>query len=155
SITDLGYRLAWNIADILMPAIPSGDPARPYPNQAFFTAREVLTVNPTTTDDFRRVLIDLPKVRDAWLICKKCACEASYWAFCDIYGPLVMKYGEPANPPNPAKKVFALGLYEALLELEDDPELGDLNDRMIVYSTVYHDGDGAHPVIMELRFPDI
>lgn len=155
AITDLGYRLAWNIADILMPATPSGDPARPYPNQAFFTAREVLTINPTTTDDFRRVLIDLPQVRDAWLICKKCACEASYWAFCDIYGQLVLQYGEPANPPNPAKEVFALGLYEALLELEDDPELGDLNDRMIVYSTVYHDANGAHPIIMELRFPDI
>ena len=26
---------------------------------------------------------------------------------------------------------------------------------MIVYSTVYHDADGAHPVTMELRFPDI
>ena len=155
AITDLGYRLAWNIADILMPKIPSGDPARPYPNQTFFTAREILTVNPTTSDDFRRVLIDLPNVRDAWLICKKCACEVSYWAFCDISGQLVLQYGEPANPPNPAKNVFAYGLYEALLELEDDPELGDLNDRMIVYSTVYHDTDGAHPVTMELRFPDI
>lgn len=155
AITDLGYRLAWSIADILMPQISSGDPARPYPNQAFFTAREILTVNPTTSDDFRRVLIDLPSVRDAWLICKRCACEVSYWAFCDIFGQLVLQYGEPDNPPNPAKEVWALGLYEALLELEDDLELGDLNDRMIVSSTVYHDADGAHPVIMELRFPDI
>src|SRR6516162_782921 len=79
AITDLGYRLAWDIADILMPATPAGDPAQPYPDQAFFTARNILTVNPATSDDFRRLLIDLPKVRDAWIVCKDCACEASYW----------------------------------------------------------------------------
>jgi hypothetical protein len=155
AITDLGYRLAWDIADILMPATPAGDPAQPYPDQAFFTARNILTVNPATSDDFRRLLIDLPKVRDAWIVCKDCACEASYWAFCDLSRQLVLQYGEPADPPSPPKEVWAIGLYEALLELEDDPELGDLNDRMIVYNTVYHDSDGAHPVIMELRFPDI
>lgn len=155
AITDLGYRLDWDIEDILAPKTPPADPKQPYPNQTFFSARRILTINPTTSDDFRRVLIDLPSVRDAWMICKSCACEASYWAYCDLNGQLVARFGKPQNPPNPAKEVWALGLYEALLELEDDPELGDLNDRMIAYNTVYHDGDGAHPVIMELRFPDI
>jgi hypothetical protein len=155
AITDLGYRLAWDIADILMPETPTGNPAQPYPDQAFFTARKILTVNPVTSDDFRRLLIDLTKVRDAWIVCKDCACEVTYWAFCDLSGELVLQYGEPDKPPNPAKEVWTLGLYEALVELEDDAELGDLNDRMIVYNTVYHDSDGAHPVTMELRFPDI
>src|SRR6185437_5829431 len=141
--------------DILTPAKAPADPTQPYPNQTFFTARKILTINPTTSDDFRRALIDLASVRDAWLICKSCACEVSYWAYCDLNGQLVLQFGEPQNPPNPAKEVWALGLYEALLELEDDPELGDLNDRMISYNTVYHDAAGAHPVIMEMRFPDI
>lgn len=155
AITDVGYRIEWDIEDILAPAVPSADPARPYPDQAFFTAREVLTVNPTTVNDFRRALIDLPGVSDAWVLCKTCACEVSYWAWCDLAGNLVLQYGQPASPPNPASETWVLGLYETLLELDDDPELGDLNDRMVQQTSVYHDGDGAHPVLMELRFPDL
>src|SRR6266702_3417303 len=154
-ITDLGYRLAWPIEDILAPKTPPADAVQPYLHQTFFTARNILTINPTTANDFRRVLIDLAGVRDAWIIAKACACDVSYWAFCDLADQLALQYGEPPNPPNPAKKTWALGLYEVLLELEEDPELGDLNDRMIAYNTVYHDGDGAHPITMELRFPDI
>src|ERR1700720_1506279 len=44
AITDLGYRIDWNIADVLSPKIPSSDPAQPYPDQAFFTARNILTI---------------------------------------------------------------------------------------------------------------
>jgi hypothetical protein len=155
AITDVGYRIEWDIEDILAPAVPSADPLRPYPDQAFFTAREVLTVNPTTIADFRRMLIDLPAVSDAWVLCKTCACEVSYWAYCDLAGNLVLQYGQPANPPNPASETWVLGLYETLLELDDDPELGDLNDRLVEQNSVYHDSDGAHPILMELRFPDI
>lgn len=155
AITDVGYRIEWDIEDILAPQLPSADPARPYPDQAFFTAREVLTVNPATVNDFRRTLIDLPGVSDAWVLCKSCACEVSYWAYCDLADNLVLQYDQPASPPNPASETWVLGLYETLLELDDDPELGDLNDRTVVQSSVYHDGDGAHPILMELRFPDI
>ncbi|MDR3525844.1 MAG: hypothetical protein P4L57_01095 [Rhizomicrobium sp.] len=155
AITDLGYRTGWKIQDILMPKTPSADPNQPYPNQTFFTARQILTVNPTTPNDFRRVLIDLPAVRDAWIIPKQCACGVSYWAYCDLTDQLVLRYGEPVSPPNPANEVWALGLYDVLLELEEDPALGDLNDRMIAYNATYYDTDGAHPIIMELRFPDV
>lgn len=155
AITDVGYRIEWDIEDILAPRLPSADPARPYPDQAFFTAREVLTVNPTTLNDFRRALIDLPGVSDAWVLCKTCACEVSYWAYCDLADNLVLQYGQPASPPNPASETWVLGLYETLLELDDDPELGDLNDRTVQQNSVFHDGDGAHPILMELRFPDI
>jgi hypothetical protein len=155
ALTDVGYRIGWPIEDILAPQTPSADPAQPYPNQAFFTAREVLTVNATTVNDLRRALIDLPGVSDAWVLCKSCACEVSWWAYCDLAGELVLQYGQPASPPNPATEAWARGLYETLLELDDDPELGDLNDRTIEHNTVYHNGDGAHPVLMELRFPDL
>lgn len=155
AITDVGYRIEWDIEDILSPPAPSADPARPYPDQAFFTARDVLTVNPATVNDFRRMLIDLPGVSDAWVLCKSCACDVSYWAYCDLAGNLVLQYGQPASPPNPASETWVLGLYETLLELDDDPELGDLNDRTVVQNSVLHDGDGAHPILMELRFPDI
>jgi hypothetical protein len=154
AITDLAYRLGWDIEDILTPSVPSGDPLQPYPNQAFPTAREILTVNPVTPNDFRRLLIDLDFVRNAWILCKDCACDASYFAWCDT-DKLTLSYAKPANVTPAPVEVSPHGLYEALLELETDPELGDLNDRKLEYRTVFHDQNGPHPTIMELRFPDI
>src|SRR6478672_1657336 len=47
AITDLGYRTGWDISDILShDAPPPVDALAPYPDQAFFTARSILTVNP-------------------------------------------------------------------------------------------------------------
>src|SRR5262249_3846787 len=40
AITDIAYRIGWRIEDILAPKIASTDPTQPYPNQAFFTARQ-------------------------------------------------------------------------------------------------------------------
>src|SRR5262245_61760792 len=65
AITDLAYRTGWNIKDLL--SLPHPDPSDPYPNQAFFTARNILSVNPWTRNDFRRLLIDLVLIRNAWI----------------------------------------------------------------------------------------
>jgi len=154
AITDLAYRTGWDIKDILSPQTASSDPLQPYPNQAFFTARNILTISPTTSDDFRRLLIDLPRVRNAWVLCKECACDVSYYAWCDE-DELWLDYEKPASVTPAPREVWVLGLYEALLELESDPELGDLNDRKIEHKSVFHDTTGAHIIIMELRFPDI
>lgn len=154
AITDLGYRIGWNIEDLLTPQVGSADPLQPYPKQSFFTAREILTVNPTNAYDFRRLLIDLESIRNAWIIPKECACETAYFAYCDN-DALVLSYERPAGVTPAPVEVWPRGLFEALLELEDDPELGDLNGRKIESQTVFHDADGAHTTIMELRFPDI
>src|SRR5215475_308574 len=154
AITDLAYRMGWSIEDILTPEVPSADPTEPYPHQAFFTARKILTVNPVTPNDLRRVLIDLDRVRNAWVLCKECACEASYFAWCEN-DALMLRYAPPMDPSLSPVEVWAHGLYEALLELESDPEVGDLHDRKIESRSVLHDGGGAHTIIMELRFPDV
>jgi hypothetical protein len=43
AITDLAYRISWNIEDILASPTYPTDPDKPYPNQPFFTARDILT----------------------------------------------------------------------------------------------------------------
>jgi len=154
AITDLAYRIGWDIEDVLTPQIASSDPRQPYPNQAFPTARSILTVNPVTANDFRRLLIDLSGVRNAWILCKECTCDVSYFAWCDT-DTLRLSYTKPANVTPAPVEVSPVGLYEVLLELEGDPELGDLNDRKIESSSVVHDANGAHRTIMELRFPDV
>ena len=70
-------------------------------------------------------------MRNAWIVCKDCACEVSYFAYCDNDGQLSCNMASRPITPSPPKKCGRSGLYEALLELEDDPELGDLNDRKI------------------------
>ncbi len=155
AMSDLAYRIGWDIKDILSPETLSPDSSRPYPNQPFFTAREILTINPVTIDDFRRVLIDLPKIRNAWVFCKECACHSSYYAWCDK-GQLQLSYLNPGDlPRSPVKKVAPRGLYDVRVELEADPGQGDLNDRKIEYTSNFHDADGAHSTIMELRFPEL
>ncbi|MEI6333085.1 MAG: hypothetical protein WCS87_00870 [Methylococcaceae bacterium] len=157
TITDLAYRANWDIQDLLTPENPPADSTQPFPNQAFFTARDILTVNPVTPDDFRRLLIDLVGVRNAWVLCSHCSCEFGYYTNYQN-GQLQLSY----QPPQPdtarlsaPKKVELNGLYEVLLELEADPEFGDLNDHKIEHSYTVFDNEGnPHSVILEMRFPN-
>lgn len=148
AITDLGYRMGWDIKDLLTTFTSTAD--NPFPNQPFFTAREILTVNPTTPDDFRRLLIDLEPVRNAWVQCKTCACDTPYYAYCDN-NQLKLGYENKSN----GQKVQPQGLYDVLLELESDSEMGDLNDHKIEHRfDVFGSDQKVHSVVMELRFPD-
>ncbi len=153
AITDLAYRTGKDIKDILTKADPPAG-INPFPDQSFFTAKEILSVNPWTPNDFRRILIDLDGVRNAWVFCKECACDAEYNAWCDE-DKLNLSYVKPDKTGIEPLKVSSKGLYDVLLELESDPELGDLNDYKIKYTYPVFDEDGKpHPVLMELRFPD-
>ncbi len=60
AITDLSYRFDFEMKDLLTPS--SGKKS-----QQFFTAREILTVNPLTINDYRKLLIDIDGVKNAWL----------------------------------------------------------------------------------------
>lgn len=154
ALTDLAYRTGWDIKDLLTPAVPSGDPAQPYPHQAFFTAREILTVDPVTPDDYRRLLIGSGEVRNAWVFCKECACDVLYYAHCEP-DRLVYGFERPAAGAAAARQVDVQGLYEVLLELEADPESGDLNDAKVELAASLDDPDGTRrALVLELRFPD-
>jgi hypothetical protein len=153
AITDLAYRISWNIKDILASPTYPTDPEQPYPNQPFFTAKAILTVNPVTPDDFRRLLIDLDTVRNAWVFGKACACDLYYYAWCEEE-QLILSYQKPPNLSLQSQKVEPLGLYDILLELETDPELGDLNDRKIEHTYAKDEDGKSRLVTLELRFPE-
>jgi hypothetical protein len=152
-LTELAYRTGLGIRDILMPATPSGDADQPFPGQAFFSAKSILTVNPVTSDDFRRLLIGLDRVRNAWLFCKTCACDALYYAWCED-GQLQRSFAKPQDKRLHAQRIDVLGLYDVLLELEADPESGDLNARKIELAARLADAGGkSTDLTLELRFP--
>lgn len=63
ALTDLGYRAGFPIADLL--AAETGNAAAM--RGQFFTARQILPSAPLTTADYRRLLIDLEGVKNAWV----------------------------------------------------------------------------------------
>ena len=58
AITDLSYRLNFEMKDLLAP-VPGEN------RKQFFSAREIMTVNPLTINDYRQLLIDLDGVKNA------------------------------------------------------------------------------------------
>jgi hypothetical protein len=147
AITDLGYRTSWDIKDILADA-----PGQEETDQAFFTAREIMSVNPLTINDFRRILIDQDMVSNAWLIPKQYACEVSLYADCENDR---LAYSSPEKQTNEIK-VSPRGIYDVFVELEEDSKLGDLNDRKIRHTFIYETPDNNHhdTITVEFRFPE-
>lgn len=62
ALTDLSYRLNFEIEDLL--AFPTSESDRP---PLFLSARESLTTQPLTINDYRKLLIDIDGINNAWL----------------------------------------------------------------------------------------
>jgi len=64
SITELAYRTNFPLQDLLADEFGKID----YNKNAFFTKQEILTTNPVTINDFRKVIIDeIEAVKNVWL----------------------------------------------------------------------------------------
>src|SRR6266498_2676046 len=63
ALTDLGYRTAFDIQDILAPEKLSFNTWE----KVFLTAREILPCNPLTLIDYRKLIIDTKGVKNAWI----------------------------------------------------------------------------------------
>jgi hypothetical protein len=60
AITDLGYRIDYDLKDLL-----AGGAADPY--RSLYSPAEILTTNPVTLADLRKVAIDVEGVKNAWI----------------------------------------------------------------------------------------
>jgi hypothetical protein len=60
AILDLGYRTSRPLENLLAPTTDE-------PDDNFFTPNQILTNNPLTITDYRKLLLSLPEVRNAWL----------------------------------------------------------------------------------------
>ncbi len=63
AITDLAYRTGFEMKDLLAPEVLSEDTWR----QIFYTARQILHNSPLTITDYRKLIVDVKGVRNAWL----------------------------------------------------------------------------------------
>lgn len=63
AITDLAYRAGFEIKDLLAPEKYDENTWK----QIFYTARQILHNSPLTTNDYRKMIIDVKGVRNAWI----------------------------------------------------------------------------------------
>lgn len=105
AILDLGYRTNFPAADIF-----ANDPAVTDKNKDFFTPSRILTCNPLTIIDYRKMLIDLEGVKNAWL---------------DVADdqPDLCRPNQGASSLN--------GLYHVSIELEDEHPSDDIKEKVL------------------------
>jgi uncharacterized protein len=107
ALTDLSYRASFPVADLLASA---SDNAKEMQKQ-FFTARKIFPNRPLTLLDYRKLLIDLKDVKNAWLQ------PAPLTYFADTTkGTLSKKKGSGPG----IKPVDILGLYDVIIDFNDD-----------------------------------
>jgi hypothetical protein len=110
AITDLAYRTEWDMQDLL-----TGKDEKLREDQSFFRAKDIFTINPLTPNDYRKLLIDLPGVRNAWVQCKQCACEMPIYTWC-AQNQIHWSFQKPDIAKHPYLR--PKGLYDVLLLLE-------------------------------------
>jgi len=144
ALTDLSYRASFSMADLLA-APPWEKPARDPARQGFFTAKNILTMNPLTVRDFRKLLIDLAGVRNGWLTVAPDAGGPAVYADCPSSA---LQYAPATEHP-----IAIRGLYDALIEFEDDERMGNLNTGKIFYNYGFPVSGQPVTALIELRLP--
>lgn len=137
ALTDLDYRTKLDTRDLLARRPELADT----PDDNFFTAAEILGNNPLSIADYRKLLLDLPGVRNAWL--EPVAPTAnitsdpvggiprlrSAWQKPVSKAEADIRIDQPNSQltfdPGVAQKLSLNGLYKVYLELETDIQKTD------------------------------
>jgi hypothetical protein len=106
ALTDLGYRASYPIEDLLASGSSDADAMQ----EQFFTARQILPNRPLTVTDYRKLLIDLPGVKNAWIR----PAERTLYA-----DPVKEKLSRRRPREPDIREVHVRGLYEVLVDFMD------------------------------------
>ncbi len=135
ALTDLGYRTAFSVVDLLTKDDGELDPPE---TSGLFPAHEILTCTPLTIDDYRRLLLKIEGIRNAWFdpmndpgrLGNYRESETPIYADC-LDDRLSYDPKNAADDDN--HRVRLSGLYKVRLELEVDDVLGSLNELRLDY----------------------
>ncbi len=108
AITDLGYRANYDVKDLL-----AGGDEDPY--RSLYSPAKVLTTNPVTLNDLRKLIIDVAGVKNAWIEPVEKSDPALYYD--PSQGSLYLE-GLTPQPPHRAR-VPLRGLYRVLIETDE------------------------------------
>lgn len=101
AITDLAYRASFPIPDLLA---RDGEP----PPATLFTPAQILTTHPVTLSDWRRLVIDMPGVKNAWV--ERTPSEIDLY-YDDLDGGKIVTGGAQGLRP-----IYIQGLYRIVYE---------------------------------------
>jgi hypothetical protein len=109
ALTDFGYRINYDMRDLL--ASTEGDPYL-----SLFSPGKILTSNPVTATDLRKLMIDLDGVRNAWIEEMQTPEPALF------HDPARNEVGLQENDVT-ATKIALKGLYRVLIEKSDAEDI--------------------------------
>ncbi len=148
SITELAYRTSLPMNDLLADETGHIDPS-----QALFTAKDILTQAPLTINDYRKLLIDIKGVHNAWLYPDNTfttdgkTTEENEMPFFADCAEDKLSFEITPHPVNIS------GLYKVLLDLDDDAQAGNLNDGSLEILSPAISGYNAGAVSFTVIFP--
>ena len=112
AVLDLGYRTNLPAVDVF-----TRDPEDKSKDNNFFTPAQILVNNPLTITDYRKLLIDISGVKNAWL-------DIEDKLPADFCNRQIIIPGAAGNfPDDPCECDYLNGLYHVYIELEKDFEL--------------------------------
>ncbi|MDX2417953.1 MAG: hypothetical protein QNK19_10885 [Xanthomonadales bacterium] len=145
ALTDLAYRSAFDTRDLMTRPDGKMDPSH---ISGLFPAHDILTTGARTLNDYRRLLLRIEGLRNAWLDPMMDAEETDNYRLSEV--PL---YADclsdslsfsPTNADGNANHAVKLsGLYKVLIELEIDVLLGSLNETALTYQVRHGDLKGV------------
>jgi hypothetical protein len=129
AITELGYRSGFEMKDLV---VTQGSEITD-DQRVLFTAKNILTVNPLTIDDYRKLLVDIVGIHNAWLFApdNKQGPSGSLSPVNEVPVYADIKNDVLTYDPKP-QVLYLSGLYEVLLDLDIDDRFGDLNNGDIL-----------------------
>lgn len=146
AITDLAYRAGFEMKDLLAPKALDGDTW----DKVFYTARQILHNAPLTLNDYRKIIVDVEGVRNAWIEISK-----------DYEVPVYVDY---TYPDSNQKDIVQLAKHPCppqndcggILTLKSDGERDFLDGQDMVSSDLDHETkivelNGLYNVILELE----
>jgi hypothetical protein len=145
ALTDLAYRASFPVADLL-----TGPDGRIDPPEVsgLVPAHEALTTAPRTISDYRRLLLRIEGVRNAWLDPMTSSSRPDAYRISEV--PIhadclagALTYDAIDAAGDPTHPVRLSGLYRVLVELEIDDRLGSLNDDGLSFSVRHGTLKGA------------
>lgn len=119
AMLDLGYRTNLPVADIL-----ATNPSLLKPEDNFFTPAQILTNNPLTINDYRKLIIDIPGIRNAWLEPARDIKDICRQNNPDRKDNAEFNENAKVYRPNPLQNIpceeFLNGIYHVFIETEVD-----------------------------------
>lgn len=129
ALTDLAYRTSFSTEDLLT---QESDFISEPSLSSFYPAQQALTTTPLTQLDYRKLLLKIDGIRNAWLTPLIAGVqESSELAIYIDYAKTALSLDELNIIGQTNAKLHINGLYQVWLELEADPEFGSLNETAL------------------------